>query len=207
MGASREAVFSCLSEIVIFLNFSALAVLSKSFSLSQMIGESWGALWASSGPSLMLVIASYFMILLVENSRIPIDDPATHLECQDKACVEVDGAGGDECLEDYHCKYTTCEDEACVTKECDDGSCKSSCLEDDHCAEDRETHLACRNQSCVIVDGAGSNQCSTSSDCSVLTSTNRAVTQVPDTGVFEKTLVVTVAASALIFLGLILATL
>ena len=80
MGASREAVFSCLSEIVLFLNFSALAVLSKSFSLSQMIGESWGALWALSGPSLMLVIASYFMILLVENSRIPIDDPATHLE-------------------------------------------------------------------------------------------------------------------------------
>jgi len=80
MGASREAIFSCLSEIVLFLNFAALAVLSKSFSLSQMIGESWWASWTVSGPSLILVGASYFMILLVENSRIPIDDPATHLE-------------------------------------------------------------------------------------------------------------------------------
>jgi formate hydrogenlyase subunit 4 len=80
MGASREAVFSCLSEVVLFLNFAALTILSKSFSLSQMIGESWRTSWAASGPSLILIIASYFMILLVENSRIPIDDPATHLE-------------------------------------------------------------------------------------------------------------------------------
>ncbi|MBI3306555.1 MAG: NADH-quinone oxidoreductase subunit H [Candidatus Omnitrophica bacterium] len=80
MGASREAVFSCLSEVVLFLNFAALAILSKSFSLSQMIGESWGSSWRASGPSLILVLASYFMILLVENSRIPIDDPVTHLE-------------------------------------------------------------------------------------------------------------------------------
>lgn len=80
MGASREAVFSCLSEVVLFLNFSALALLSKSFSLSQMIGESRWTSWTASGPSLILVLASFFMILLVENSRIPIDDPATHLE-------------------------------------------------------------------------------------------------------------------------------
>lgn len=80
MGASREAAFSCLSEIALFLNFAALVVLSKSFSLSQMIGErSWSS-WSASGPSLMLVLLSTFMILLVENSRIPIDDPATHLE-------------------------------------------------------------------------------------------------------------------------------
>jgi formate hydrogenlyase subunit 4 len=80
MGASREAAFSCLSEIALFLNFAALVVLSKSFSLSQMIGErSWSS-WIASGPSLVLVLLSTFMILLVENARIPIDDPATHLE-------------------------------------------------------------------------------------------------------------------------------
>ena len=80
MGASREARFSCLSEVVLFINFAALVVLSKSFSLSQMIGESWRSSWSASGPALILVLASHFMILLVENSRIPIDDPATHLE-------------------------------------------------------------------------------------------------------------------------------
>ena len=80
MGASREAAFSCLSEIALFLNFAALAVLSKSFSLSLLIGgRSWSS-WVTMGPSLVLVTLSYFMILLVENSRIPIDDSATHLE-------------------------------------------------------------------------------------------------------------------------------
>ena len=80
MGASREAAFSCLSEIALFLNFVALAVLSKSFSLSGMIGERPWSLWVAAGPSLILVVLSYFMILLVENARIPIDDPTTHLE-------------------------------------------------------------------------------------------------------------------------------
>lgn len=80
MGSSREAVFSCLSEITLFLNFAALVILSKSFSLSQMAGGISGASGKTYGPSLVLVVVSYFMILLVENSRIPIDDPATHLE-------------------------------------------------------------------------------------------------------------------------------
>ena len=80
MGASREAAFSCLSEIALFLNFAVLVVLSKSFSLSGMIGGRPWSSWATMGPSLILVILSYFMIVLVENSRIPIDDPATHLE-------------------------------------------------------------------------------------------------------------------------------
>jgi formate hydrogenlyase subunit 4 len=80
MGASREAAFSCLSEIALFLNLAALVVLSKSFSLSQMIGERSCSSWIASGPSLILVLLSTFMILLVENSRIPVDDPATHLE-------------------------------------------------------------------------------------------------------------------------------
>lgn len=80
MGASREAAFSCLSEIALFLNFAALVVLSKSFSLSGMIGERSWTSWTTMGPSLVLVTLSTFMVLLVENARIPIDDPATHLE-------------------------------------------------------------------------------------------------------------------------------
>ncbi|OGW68530.1 MAG: hydrogenase [Omnitrophica bacterium GWA2_50_21] len=80
MGASREAAFSCLSEAALFLNFATLVVLSKSISLSRMITEcSWDS-WVRLGPSFILIIVSYFIILLVENARIPIDDPATHLE-------------------------------------------------------------------------------------------------------------------------------
>ena len=36
--------------------------------------------WATAGASLALVLLSWFIVLLVENSRIPFDDPNTHLE-------------------------------------------------------------------------------------------------------------------------------
>ena len=80
MGASREATFSCLAEIVLFLNFITLALLSKKLILSQMIGGDIVPSWQTSGPVFILMGASYFMVLLTENSRIPVDDPATHLE-------------------------------------------------------------------------------------------------------------------------------
>ena len=36
--------------------------------------------WASAVGPLMLVMASWFIVLLAENCRIPFDDPNTHLE-------------------------------------------------------------------------------------------------------------------------------
>ena len=36
--------------------------------------------WATAGAALALVLLSWFIILLVENCRIPFDDPNTHLE-------------------------------------------------------------------------------------------------------------------------------
>ena len=80
MGASREASFSCLAEIVLFLNFVILALISKRFILSQMVGSDFPLSWHIDGPALLLVGASYFVVVLTENARIPVDDPATHLE-------------------------------------------------------------------------------------------------------------------------------
>lgn len=80
MGASREAVFSCLAEIVLFMDLILLAAISRSLVLSRMLSRDALGSWQSVGPVLLLVIASYFLVLLVENSRIPVDDPATHLE-------------------------------------------------------------------------------------------------------------------------------
>jgi len=79
MGASREAAFSCLAEIVLFLDFIILALLSKKFILSEMIGRNFFS-WQLFGPALLLVGVSFFLVLLTENARIPVDDPATHLE-------------------------------------------------------------------------------------------------------------------------------
>ncbi len=80
MGASREAFFACLSELALFMNVITLAILARSLSLSQMIGAESPVSWRLLGPSMLLVVFSFFIVLLAENCRIPVDDPDTHLE-------------------------------------------------------------------------------------------------------------------------------
>ena len=79
MGAAREATFAVLAEPALFLGFAALARFSGSTSLGPMLtaaGRGWGT---ASGP-LALVLAAWAIVFLVENCRIPFDDPNTHLE-------------------------------------------------------------------------------------------------------------------------------
>ena len=80
MGASREAFFSCLSELALFMNFITLALLTRSISLARMIGADVPIVWGGMEPTLLLAVASLFIVLLAENRRIPVDDPETHLE-------------------------------------------------------------------------------------------------------------------------------
>jgi formate hydrogenlyase subunit 4 len=80
MGASREVQFSALAEPVLLLALAALARHTGSLSLSEIYGcLSWVA-WTKAGPALAMVLAAMLVVLLVENSRIPVDDPNTHLE-------------------------------------------------------------------------------------------------------------------------------
>lgn len=80
MGAAREVTFSCLAEPTVFFSFIVLARLSGSLSLDTMFGQALNTAWQSAGPSLILVLACLFVVVLVENCRIPFDDPNTHLE-------------------------------------------------------------------------------------------------------------------------------
>lgn len=80
MGASREATFSAIAEPVFLLGFLPLAFLAGSFSLSRMISPFSGANWLNHWPVLLLLSAAFFLVALVENCRIPADDPNTHLE-------------------------------------------------------------------------------------------------------------------------------
>ncbi|MBF0522178.1 MAG: NADH-quinone oxidoreductase subunit H [Candidatus Omnitrophica bacterium] len=80
MGASREAFFSCLSELTIFMNFVTLVLVAHQISLSGMIGAEIPLSWKLMGPTLLLVVSSFFIVILAENCRIPVDDPSTHLE-------------------------------------------------------------------------------------------------------------------------------
>jgi formate hydrogenlyase subunit 4 len=80
MGAAREVTFACLAEPAFFLGMLVLARLSGSIRLADMLGTSLASHWPTAGASLALVLLSWFIILLAENCRIPVDDPNTHLE-------------------------------------------------------------------------------------------------------------------------------
>jgi formate hydrogenlyase subunit 4 len=80
MGAAREVTFACLTEPAFFFGLLVLAKLSASLRLTEMVGDSAAENWAKAGISVVLVLASWFIVLLAENSRIPFDDPNTHLE-------------------------------------------------------------------------------------------------------------------------------
>jgi formate hydrogenlyase subunit 4 len=80
MGAAREVTFSCLAEPAFFLGLLVLAKLTGSLQLVGMLDGSLASHWVTAGASLALVLLSWFIVLLVENSRIPFDDPNTHLE-------------------------------------------------------------------------------------------------------------------------------
>ncbi len=80
MGAAREVTFACLTEPVIFIALMVLSRLSGSLSLSGILTHSSAALWMTSGAALILLVTGFFFVVLAENSRIPFDDPNTHLE-------------------------------------------------------------------------------------------------------------------------------
>ena len=82
MGAAREVTFACLTEPALFLGFLVLIKLSGSLSLTPMLHAPMRMLALPTLPvsSLVLVAAGLFLVLLAETSRIPVDDPNTHLE-------------------------------------------------------------------------------------------------------------------------------
>jgi len=80
MGASREVHFAVLAEPALLLALAALARASGAMSLSAVYGALTPTLWLALLPSLALVAMTLLVLELVENSRIPVDDPTTHLE-------------------------------------------------------------------------------------------------------------------------------
>jgi len=80
MGASREVAFSTLAEPALLLGLAAIARETGSLSLSTMLPHVTVGVWAHAAPPLALVAIALLVVFLAENGRIPVDDPATHLE-------------------------------------------------------------------------------------------------------------------------------
>jgi len=80
MGASREVTFASLLEPGLFVSLVALGVATGQLSLGGMLGPDLWQRWALVAPTLALLAASLFVLMLAECARVPVDDPATHLE-------------------------------------------------------------------------------------------------------------------------------
>jgi formate hydrogenlyase subunit 4 len=79
MGASRDMTIAALAEPALMLGLFASALAAGSLSLGVMVR---GLLQQglSFHPSDLLAFAGLFIIVITETGRIPVDNPATHLE-------------------------------------------------------------------------------------------------------------------------------
>jgi len=79
MGASREALFSMLAEPAFFLLIGSLSLLSGYTSFHEIFMTFHFGSYISYAIGIMATFV-LVMICMVENSRMPVDDPKTHLE-------------------------------------------------------------------------------------------------------------------------------
>jgi len=79
LGSSREATVAAMAEPALLLTFGAIAHMGGADSLGAMLAG-LGRGGALSSPAVLVVAGALFLLMLAENARIPIDDPATHLE-------------------------------------------------------------------------------------------------------------------------------
>src|SRR6266536_2081690 len=80
MGSSREMTLSAIAEPAMMLAIFTVAITAGSTNLSQIVLASQGAGWKFLDPAHALAFAAMFIVLLAETGRIPVDNPATHLE-------------------------------------------------------------------------------------------------------------------------------
>jgi formate hydrogenlyase subunit 4 len=73
MGAAREVSYAVLAEAALITAVLSLSVHTGSVQLVTMLAPAAGA-------GAVLLGAGLFAVLLAENSRVPFDDPNTHLE-------------------------------------------------------------------------------------------------------------------------------
>ena len=79
IGASREMMIASLAEPAMLMVTFTMALLVRSTSLPH-IAEFLLAHEVTVRVSLLLALISLVMVAIAENARIPVDNPATHLE-------------------------------------------------------------------------------------------------------------------------------
>jgi len=111
---------------------SGTVVSSNSTSHSyQTTGSFEARVWVRDNLSLRSDLTDFCRV------KVTVGTTPTHLECQNQACVRVNGSGSDQCQADANCQTTPTG----------------------------VTHKVCQNSACRAVSGAGSDECQTNSQC------------------------------------------
>jgi formate hydrogenlyase subunit 4 len=79
LGARREMMVGFLAEPALLMVIFVASLISGTTAL-PLIAERLGTQAIALYPSLAFTAVAFTMVLLAENARIPIDNPATHLE-------------------------------------------------------------------------------------------------------------------------------
>jgi formate hydrogenlyase subunit 4 len=80
LGSSREMTIAAIAEPALMLAVFTVALGAGSTNLSTVAESALGQSWRFLAPSQMLAFAALFIVLIAETGRIPVDNPATHLE-------------------------------------------------------------------------------------------------------------------------------
>jgi formate hydrogenlyase subunit 4 len=81
MGSSREAIIFSLTEPAMILSIFAVGLTAGSTNLSAIVHQT--ALMqgiVTDPPPHLMALAALFIVTLAETGRVPVDNPATHLE-------------------------------------------------------------------------------------------------------------------------------
>jgi formate hydrogenlyase subunit 4 len=79
LGARREMLIASLAEPALLMVFFTPALISQSTALTAIV-DTLAHRQIALYPSLAFAAVAFVMVLLAENARIPVDNPATHLE-------------------------------------------------------------------------------------------------------------------------------
>jgi formate hydrogenlyase subunit 4 len=80
MGASREVAVAALAEPTVMLAVFALALRTGTTNLGTVAERLGGEPTLAAHPGHLLAFLAFFIVMLAETGRLPVDNPATHLE-------------------------------------------------------------------------------------------------------------------------------
>jgi formate hydrogenlyase subunit 4 len=80
MGSSREMTISAIAEPALMLAIFTVAITAGSTDLSRIAAAEQVSSLKLLNPAHLMAFAALFIVLLAETGRVPVDNPATHLE-------------------------------------------------------------------------------------------------------------------------------